>query len=90
MTLRRTIEIVNVKGLHARASARFAETAEAFDADIQVARDGLSVCGTSIMGLLMLAAAKGCTIDVSATGEEALEAMDALAALVANRFDEGE
>lgn len=84
----RRLEIVNEKGLHARASARFVEVVEAFDARVTVARDGLDVGGESIMGLLMLAAAKGCHIEVSAEGPEADAAMNALTDLVAGRFGE--
>ena len=85
----RRLEIINEKGLHARASAKFVEVAERFDARISVARDGLDVGGESIMGLLMLAAAKGCHIDVEAEGPEAVAALNALAGLVADRFGEG-
>jgi phosphocarrier protein len=86
--LRRTLPIVNRRGLHARASARFVQLAETFDAEITVSRDGLSVGGQSIMGLMMLAAGIGSTIDVTATGPEAAEALDAITALVADRFGE--
>ena len=88
MTLTRTLTITNVKGLHARASARFVETVESFDASATVHRDGQSVAGDSIMGLLMLAAAKGADIDVTVDGPEANALMTALAALVAERFGE--
>ena len=84
----RVLTIVNRRGLHARASARFVQTAENFDAELTISRDGLSVGGQSIMGLMMLAASQGCTIEVSATGAEATEALDAIEALVANRFGE--
>ena len=84
----REVEIVNKKGLHARASAKFVQTAEQFDAEITVSRGHESVGGTSIMGLMMLAAAPGTTITISATGNEAQEAVDALAALVSSRFGE--
>jgi phosphocarrier protein len=84
----RNVEIVNKKGLHARASAKFVQTAEQFDAAITVTRGHESVGGTSIMGLMMLAAAPGVTITISATGNEATAAVDALSALVANRFGE--
>ena len=86
---RRTLLIVNEKGLHARASAKFAECVERFDADAEVSRDGLSASGESIMGLLMLAAHRGTAIEVETTGDEAAELMDALDALVADRFGEG-
>jgi phosphocarrier protein len=84
----RDIEIVNKKGLHARASAKFVQTAEQFDAAITVTRGHESVGGTSIMGLMMLAAGPGITITIQATGKEAAAAMDALCALVAARFGE--
>jgi len=84
----RTLTIVNTKGLHARASARFVETVEAHDARASVSRDGQTVGGDSIMGLLMLAAAKGCEIEVTCSGREAAELMAALEALIANQFGE--
>jgi phosphocarrier protein HPr len=84
----REVEIVNKKGLHARASAKFVQTAEQFDADITVTRGHESVGGTSIMGLMMLSAAPGVTITISATGPEAAPAVDALCALIASRFGE--
>jgi len=84
----REVEIVNKKGLHARASAKFVQTAEQFDAAIIVTRGNESVGGTSIMGLMMLAAAPGITITISATGKEATAAVDALCALIASRFGE--
>jgi phosphocarrier protein len=87
-TVLRTLRIVNEKGLHARASARFVETVERFDAEATVSRDGMSVSGDSIMGLLMLAASKGTTIQVETRGAEAQALADALEALVADRFGE--
>ena len=84
----REVEIVNKKGLHARASAKFVQTAEQFDADITVTRGGESVGGTSIMGLMMLTAGPGVTITISATGKDAATAVDALCALIASRFGE--
>jgi len=84
----KTLEIVNQKGLHARASARFAETVEQFDADCDVMKDGLSACGDSIMGLLMLAASIGTTIQIRTSGPQADELATALEALVADRFGE--
>ena len=84
----REFEIVNERGLHARASAKFVKCAEAFDADIAVSRDGQTVPGTSIMGLMMLTAAQGTSITVNATGPQAEVALKALAALVASKFDE--
>ncbi len=84
----REVEIVNKKGLHARASAKFVQCAEQFDAQIIVSRGHESVGGTSIMGLMMLSAAPGTTITIAATGNEARAAVDALAALVTSRFGE--
>jgi phosphocarrier protein HPr len=86
----RTVEIVNKRGLHARASAKFVKLAATFDAEVRVSREGQTVDARSIMGLMMLAAATGCTIDIVAEGEEAVAAIEALAALVAGRFDEDE
>lgn len=86
---RRSFEIVNEKGLHARASAKFAEVAEGFDARIDVWKDGVFASGDSIMALLMLAASKGTSIEVAASGPEAEPALDALGALIADRFGEG-
>ena len=82
------VGIVNEKGLHARASARFAATVEQFDADITVSREDLTVNGESIMGLLMLAAANGSTIRLCATGPQAAQALAALRELVETRFGE--
>ncbi|SCW62413.1 HPr family phosphocarrier protein [Ancylobacter rudongensis] len=87
---RRELAIVNKRGLHARASAKFVQTVERFDADVRVTRAGETVGGSSIMGLMMLAAAPGTTILVEASGAEAQAAIDALEALVSNRFGEGE
>ena len=80
--------IINEKGLHARASAKLVETVESFDAKANISKDNLSVSGDSIMGLLMLAAAKGSQIDVETTGPEAEKLSDAIAALILNRFEE--
>lgn len=88
--MRRTVEILNKRGLHARASAKFVRTAAAFNAEIHVSKDGQTVDARSIMGLMMLAAGVGSTIDIEAEGEDAEAAIEALAALIANRFDEGE
>ena len=88
MSLTRTLTICNDKGLHARASARFVETVESFDATATVRRDGQAVAGDSIMGLLMLAAARGATIDVTVSGTDADALMSALDALIASRFGE--
>ena len=84
----RVLEIVNKKGLHARASARFVQTVEKFDADVRVSRGGETVGGTSLMGLMMLSAGQGCTITVEATGPDAAAVVEALTALVAERFGE--
>lgn len=88
MTTARSLRIVNEKGLHARASARFVEVVEAHDARAEVLRDGMRVSGDSIMGLLMLGASKGSVIDVTTSGAEAEKLADALEKLVANRFGE--
>ena len=87
-TVQRSLRIINEKGLHARASAKLVEVVEGFDACADVVRDGLSACGDSIMGLLMLAASKGTTIDVQTSGPDALALADAIEALVADRFGE--
>lgn len=89
MSLSRQLFIVNEKGMHARASARFVETVEAHDALAEVSRDGHTVSGDSIMGLLMLAAARGCSIEVTCRGREAEALMKNLEALVASGFGEG-
>lgn len=83
-----TLPIVNEKGLHARASAKFVEVVEGFDAQAQVTRDGMSVSGDSIMGLLMLAASRGTSIEVETSGPQAEALAAALARLVADRFGE--
>ena len=88
MPLTRTLTIRNAKGLHARASARFVETVERFDATATVRRDGQTVAGDSIMGLLMLAAGRGSTIDVTVDGPECEALMGALETLLAERFGE--
>ena len=82
------LRIVNEKGLHARASAKFVEVVEQFDADARVAREGMDCAGDSIMGLLMLAASRGTTIEVETGGPQAAELAVALRDLVANRFGE--
>lgn len=84
-----SLKIVNEKGLHARASAKLVEVVEAFDARAEVSKDGMSASGDSIMGLLMLAAAKGSTIDVTTSGPDEEALADALSALVADKFGEG-
>ncbi|WEX77444.1 HPr family phosphocarrier protein [Sinorhizobium numidicum] len=86
--LTRELLIINKRGLHARASAKFVQTVEAYDADITVSKDGMTVGGTSIMGLMMLAASTGCTVFVTASGAQAEEALNALDALVRDKFGE--
>ena len=86
----RDLPIVNRRGLHARASAKFVQLADRFEATITVSKDQNSVGGTSIMGLMMLAAGIGSSIRVSAVGPDAAEAIQAIADLVANRFGEEE
>ncbi len=86
----RELTICNRKGLHARASARFVQTVEKFDADVRVTRQGETVGGTSIMGLMMLAASPGTTIVVEATGNEAAAVIEALTVLIETRFGENE
>ncbi|MEN0117598.1 MAG: HPr family phosphocarrier protein [Agrobacterium cavarae] len=87
-SLSKELLIVNKRGLHARASAKFVQMVERFDAAISVSKDGMTVGGTSIMGLMMLAASPGCTVFVEASGNQAEEALAALEALVADRFGE--
>jgi phosphocarrier protein len=84
----RTVEIINERGLHARASAKFVKLSGGFDAEVTVTRDGQTVDARSIMGLMMLAAGPGSSIEIAADGPEAQQAVDALAELVAARFDE--
>jgi phosphocarrier protein HPr len=86
----REVPILNKRGLHARASAKFVACVDRFDASVKVSRCGETVDGTSIMGLMMLAAAIGTSITVRATGAEAAEAVEAISALVGDRFGEGE
>jgi phosphocarrier protein len=84
----RLVEIVNERGLHARASAKFVKLSGGFDAEVTVSREGQTVDARSIMGLMMLAAGPGCCIEIAAEGPEAEQAVEALAELVAARFDE--
>jgi phosphocarrier protein len=84
------VEIVNIRGLHARASAKFVKVASGFDAEVRVSKDGQTVDARSIMGLMMLAAGPGCCIAIEAEGHQAREAVAALADLVASRFEEDE
>ncbi len=86
--LSRELLIINKRGLHARASAKFVQVVDGFDARITVSRDGMTVGGTSIMGLMMLAASPGCTILVTAEGAQAEQALDALDALIRDKFGE--
>ncbi|MBG19462.1 MAG: HPr family phosphocarrier protein [Rhizobiales bacterium] len=86
----REISIRNKRGLHARASAKFVQVAEGYNADVKVSRDGTTVGGTSIMGLMLLAASPGCSIFVEASGPQAEEVLDALEKLIADRFGEEE
>ena len=86
--IQKVLTIRNTRGLHARASAKFVKCAEEFDADIKVSRDGQTVPGTSIMGLMMLAAATGCDIELECSGPQAQAALDALEDLVERKFDE--
>ena len=88
MSAEKVLKIVNEKGLHARASAKFVEVVEAHDAQAEIEKDGMSVSGDSIMGLLMLAASRGTEIRVRTSGEQAGPLIAALADLVANRFGE--
>ncbi|MEX0921609.1 MAG: HPr family phosphocarrier protein [Rhodovibrionaceae bacterium] len=85
---KRRVTIVNQKGLHARAAAKFVKLAASFDAEVTVSKSGQEVPGSSIMGLMMLAAAPGCQIELTASGREREAALDALAELVRRAFDE--
>ena len=87
-TVQRTLNIINEKGLHARASAKFVEVTERFEASADVSREGMNATGDSIMGLLMLAASKGTSINVETRGPDAIALADALEALVSDRFGE--
>ena len=87
-TVRRQVTIINSRGLHARAAAKFASTAGNFEAKILVSRNEQTVSGLSIMGLMMLAAAPGCDIELAATGADADAAIEALATLIADKFHE--
>jgi phosphocarrier protein HPr len=86
--VRRIATICNQRGLHARASARFVKTAAQFEADVRVRKNGTEVSGRSIMGLMMLAAAPGTVVELSASGPQAVEAVAALAKLIECKFDE--
>ncbi len=89
-TATRTVDIVNKRGLHARASAKFVKMASTFEAEVRVSKDGQTVDARSIMGLMMLAAGPGCCIEIEAEGAEAEAAVAALEALVSAKFDEDE
>ncbi|MTI17808.1 HPr family phosphocarrier protein [Rhodobacteraceae bacterium RKSG542] len=86
--LQATLTIVNRRGLHARASAKMVKLVETFDANVEVSKDGQTVGGTSIMGLMMLAASPGCCIHVSVSGNQSTEAMAAITHLVEDGFGE--
>ncbi len=86
----RDIEIINKLGLHARASAKLTQTASSFPCHITIARQGKQVNAKSIMGVMMLAAAKGSTVTLNAEGPQDNEALEALTLLINNRFDEPE
>ncbi|MEA3536828.1 HPr family phosphocarrier protein [Rhizobium sp. CC-YZS058] len=88
MSVSRELQIINKRGLHARASAKFVQTVDGFDAEVSVTKDGMTVGGLSIMGLMMLAASTGSSISVTCSGRQAEEALDALDALVRDRFGE--
>jgi phosphocarrier protein len=87
VTVRR-VEVINERGMHARASAKFVKLAAEFDAEVSVSRDGQTVDARSIMGLMMLAAGPGSTIELKAEGPDAEAALEALCELVERRFDE--
>ena len=86
--LQRELKIENQRGLHARASAKFVQCVERFNADVRVSKDGQTVDGNSIMGLMLLAASTGSTVQVAAEGVEAEAALDALQQLLADKFGE--
>lgn len=88
--IERTITIINNLGLHARAAAKFVTTASEFEAEVQVSRNGRSINGKSIMGMMMLAAAKNTEIKICANGKDAQQALDAVEALINDFFGEGE
>lgn len=83
-----TFTIINEKGLHARASAKFVDMVEQFDANATIEKDGVDACGDSIMGLLMLVASKGTQIDITTEGAQSQELLNALGELIADRFGE--
>jgi phosphocarrier protein len=87
-TYQGTFTIVNEKGLHARASAKFVDMVEQFDASATIEKDGIDACGDSIMGLLMLVASKGTQVNIKTEGVQAQELLNALGELISNRFGE--
>jgi phosphocarrier protein HPr len=87
-TISKELAIINQRGLHARASAKFVKCAEGFDANITVSKDGQTVPATSIMGLMMLAASIGTSVTIEASGPQAEQAMTALETLLADKFQE--
>ncbi|WP_455480787.1 HPr family phosphocarrier protein [Bartonella sp. B12(2025)] len=87
-TLSRHFSICNKRGLHARASAKFVQTVDNFNAIVEVEKDGKIVGGSSIMGLMMLAASPGCNLTIRVSGPEATDALDALENLIKNKFGE--
>jgi len=88
MTAHRTVEIINKRGLHARASAKFVKLASDFDAEVTVSRDGQTVDARSIMGLMMLGAGIGSMLELQAEGDQADAALDALVELISSKFEE--
>ena len=86
--MKRSFEIINKLGLHARAAAQFVKVASSFDAELAISRDGQTVNGKSIMGIMMLAAGLGSTIELEATGDDEAELLDALGALISAKFNE--
>ena len=86
--LRRTLVIANQRGLHASAAAKFVKTVGAFDAEVSVRKDDTEVSGLSIMGLMMLAAGRGCEIELIVNGPEAAQAIEAITGMVTGKFDE--
>ena len=84
----RNVRIINQRGLHARASAKFVQLTSKYDAQVRVEKDGVTVGGDSIMGLMMLAASPGCTVRISATGPQARAVVDALESLIDEKFGE--
>lgn len=87
-TSQETFTIINEKGLHARASAKFVDLVEQYDADAVIEKDGVDACGDSIMGLLMLAASRGTQVNITTKGNQAQELLEALGRLIAGRFGE--